>query len=143
MVFIEVFVIGIGKLAREHLEKLVVELDDLGVAPKILVEMLDSFVGIVERVVFFAELYKLFCLSATPAVDGLFWVAYDHERASFAFKVFAGKGVVDEGNEVLPLHFGGILKLVYKKVLVFFAQPFVDEGRGLVLDFFVDDGVEL
>ena len=75
-------------------------------------------------------------VSAPPAVDGLFGIAYDEPAAVLS------QLVVHQGADVVPLEGGGVLEFVDKVMLVAFAQFFVDERDGLLTQVPADDLVE-
>ena len=75
-------------------------------------------------------------LTVTPVVDGLFSIANDHTH------LVVGQGVVNQGKQVLPLQYGGVLELVDKDMFEMFPEPFVDERHGEVPHYLVDALVE-
>ena len=74
--------------------------------------------------------------TVTPAVDGLLAVADDHAH------VVVGQVVVNQRHEILPLQYGGVLKLVDEEVLEMFSDPFIDERHGEIAHDLVDALVE-
>ncbi len=97
--------------------------------------MFESFIWVVERILVFTQLDKLLCFPATPSVNRLFWIAHNHQSSFYTKIILTRKRIINERNQVLPLHFGSILKFVNKKMTVAFAQSFIYKRSRLVLDF--------
>ena len=99
------------------------------------------FIGIVERIMVFTQFYKLFGFTTAPTIDGLLRVAHNHQSSFFSVK-FARCSVVNQRNQILPLHFGSVLKFIDKKMTVAFTQPFINEWCRLVLNFPMNNGIK-
>ncbi len=99
------------------------------------------FLGIVEWIMVFAQLDKLLGFSATPTVNGLFRIAHNHQGSFFSIN-FARSRIVYQRNQVLPLHFGSILKFVNKKMTIPLAQSFIYKRGWLVLNFTMNNSIE-
>ena len=122
-------VVGLDHAADD----LVVELHHGGQAAVILPEYLHLGAGRVElRLRLRVEDFPV---AAPPAVDRLLDVAHDQHRGRLALR----HGVLQQGQEVLPLLDGGVLKFVDHEVFEAVADLLVDERRVVVADEFRED----
>ena len=78
---------------------------------------------------------EYFPVAAPPAVDRLLDVAHDQHRGRLALR----HGVLQQGQEILPLLHGGVLEFVDHEVFEAVADLLVDERRVVVADEFRED----
>ena len=78
---------------------------------------------------------EYFPVAAPPAVDRLLDVAHDQHRGRPALR----HGVLQQGQEILPLLHGGVLEFVDHEVFEAVADLLVDERRVVVADEFRED----
>ena len=78
---------------------------------------------------------ELLCLAAPPAVNGLFGISHKDQGSLFSLIVLALKRVPDKRDQVRPLHFRGILELIYEIMAVTLPKPFIDIRGRLVFQF--------
>ena len=145
-----IHLLQIGRQVGIHrLEESIVEPDDLGKGAVVGIQVLECKIVLQillilqERHIVFGlaidlrQTHDLFHLTTAETIDGLLAVAHHHAHIAI------GQAVVDQGQEVLPLQDGSILKLIHKHMTEMLADAFIYEGNREIAHHCVEQLVEL